>query len=107
VTREIFMRLDGAANPARIVSWNKITSVPRTSTIIVATGTSSARTGDTTVSLSGRSVFMVGHVSASDTREVDACPAACDRESAPRAEMLSRSARIKHAVRVHQGSLIH
>jgi hypothetical protein len=24
VTREIFMRLDGAASPSRIVSWNKI-----------------------------------------------------------------------------------
>jgi hypothetical protein len=107
VTREIFVRLDGTASPAGIVSWNKIAPVPRTSTIIVATSASSARTGATTGSLSGLSVFLVGHVSASDTREVDACPAACDREGATRAETLPRSARIKHAVRVHQGSLIH
>jgi hypothetical protein len=107
VTREIFVPLDGAASPAGIVSWNKIAAVPGMSTIIIATNAGSARTGATTGSLSGRSVFLVGHVSVSDTREVDACSAACDRESAPRAETMSRSARIKHAVRVHQGSLIH
>jgi hypothetical protein len=108
VTREIFMRLDGAASPARIVSWNKIASVPRTSTIVIATSASSARTGATTGSLISRSVFLVGHVSASDTREVDACPTACDRESAATwiAFAVTRSAQIKNAVRVHQGSLI-
>ncbi len=72
---------------------------------------SSARTGATTGSLSGRSVFnffLVGHVSVSDTREVDACPTACDRESAATwiAFAVTRSAEIKNAVRVHQGSLI-
>ena len=35
VTREIFVPLDNAASPARIVSWNKIASVPRTSAIVV------------------------------------------------------------------------
>jgi hypothetical protein len=82
VTREIFVPLDNAASPARIVSWNKIASVPRTAAIVIATRASSARTGVTTGRLSGRSVFLVRHVSASDTREVDAGPAACDRESA-------------------------
>jgi hypothetical protein len=74
VTREIFVLLDSAASPSRVISWNKISSVPRTAAIIVATRASSARTGATTGRLSGRSVFLVGHVSASDTREVDAVP---------------------------------
>jgi hypothetical protein len=93
VTREIFVLLDSAASPARIVSWNKIASVPRTSAIVIAASASSARIGATTGCWSGRSVFLVRHVSASDTREVDAGPAACDRESAPRAVSLARSAR--------------
>jgi hypothetical protein len=80
VTREIFVLLDSAASPARIVSWNKIASVPRTSAIIVAASASSARTGATTGRFWG--VFLVGHVLTSNTREVDASPAACDRESA-------------------------
>jgi hypothetical protein len=82
VTREIFVLLDNAASPARAIGWNKIASVPRTSAIIFATRASSARTGATTGRLSGRSVFLVGHVSASDTREIDAGAAACDRENA-------------------------
>jgi hypothetical protein len=93
VTREIFVLLDHAASPARIVSWNKIASVPRTAAIVLATRANSARTGATTGRWSGRSVFLVGHVSASDTREVDAGPAACDREGVPRAGALARSAR--------------
>jgi hypothetical protein len=80
VTREIFGLLDSAASPARIVSWNKIASVPRTSAIVVATSARSARTGATTGRFWG--VFLVGHVVASNTREVDASPFACDRESA-------------------------
>jgi hypothetical protein len=86
VTREIFVPLDSAASPARVFRWNKIASVPSTAafTVIVATRASSARTGATTGRLSGRGVFLVGlwHVSASDTREVDAGPAACGRECA-------------------------
>jgi hypothetical protein len=82
VTREIFVLLDSAASPARVVSWNKIASVPRTAAIIFSARASSARIGATTGRWIGRSVFLVGHVSGSDTREVDACPAACDRESA-------------------------
>ena len=84
VTREIFVPLDSAASPARVFCWNKIASVPSTAafTVIVATRASSARTGATTGRLSGRSVFLVGHVSASDTREIDAGAAACDRENA-------------------------
>ena len=100
VTREIFVPLDSAASPARVFCWNKIASVPSTAafTVIVATRASSARTGATTGRLSGRSVFLVGHVSASDTREVDAGPAACDREcaacvSCKRAGPASRSAK--------------
>jgi hypothetical protein len=103
VTRKIFVRLDGAASPAGIVSLNKIAPVPRTSAIIVATSASSARAGASTGRLIGLSVFLVGHVSASDTREVDTCPAACDLEGATRAETLPRSAQIKHAVRVIRG----
>ncbi len=34
VTREIVMRLDGAASPARIVRWNKIAAIPGTSTLL-------------------------------------------------------------------------
>jgi len=93
VTREIFVLLDSAASPSRVISWNKIASVPRTAAIIVATR-ASARTGATTGRWIGRSVFLVGHVSASATREVDAGPAACDRENAAtRARALARSAR--------------
>jgi len=80
VTREIFVLLDSAASPSRVVSWNKIASVPRTAAIVIAARASSARIGATTGRWSGRSVFLVGHVSASDTREVDAGPAACNRE---------------------------
>jgi len=80
VTREIFVLLDSAASPARIVSWNKIASVPRTAAIVIAARASSARIGATTGRFCG--VFLVGHVLASNTREVDASPAACDRESA-------------------------
>ena len=36
VTREIFVLLDSAAIPARVVSWNQIASVPRTAAIIVS-----------------------------------------------------------------------
>jgi hypothetical protein len=95
VTREIFVLLDNAASPSRVVSWNKITSVPRTAAIVVAARASSARTGATTGRWSGRSVFLVRHVLAPNTREVDAIPAACDRESAARvlARSLARSAR--------------
>jgi hypothetical protein len=93
VTREIFVLLDSAASPARIVTWNKIASVPRTSAIVITANASSARIGATTGCCSSRSFFRVGHVVASDTREVDAGPAACDRESAPRAVALARSAR--------------
>ena len=82
MTREIFVLLDSAASPSRVVSWNKMASVPRTAAIVIATRASSARTGATTGRLSGRSVFLVRHVSASDTREVDAGPTVCDRESA-------------------------
>jgi hypothetical protein len=93
VTREIFVPLDSAASPSRVIGWNKIASVPGTAAIIVATR-ASARTGATTGRWSGRSVFRVGHVSASDTREVDAGPAACDRENAATwAVALARSAR--------------
>ena len=93
VTREIFVLLDSAASPSRVISWNKISSVPRTATIIVATR-ASARPGATTGRWSGRSVFLVGHVSVSDTREVDAGPAAFDRENAATwAVALARSAR--------------
>jgi hypothetical protein len=81
VTREIFVLLDSAVSPSRVISWNKIASVPRTAAIIVSARASSARIGATTGRWSRRSVVLVGHVSASDTREVDACPAACDRES--------------------------
>jgi len=80
VTREIFVLLNHAASPARIVSWNKIASVPRTAAIVIAARASSARIGATTGRFCG--VFLVGHVLASNTREVDASPAACDRESA-------------------------
>ena len=56
---------------------------------------SSARIGATTGRWSGRSVVLVGHVSASNTREVDASPAACDRESPATLPVraLARSAR--------------
>jgi len=90
VTREIFVPLDSAASPARIVRWNKIAAIPRTSTVVIATR-ATVRAGATTGCWSGRSVFLVGHVSASDTREVDAGPAACDRERAPM-RSLARSA---------------
>jgi hypothetical protein len=93
VTREIFVLLDSAASSSRVVSWNKIASIPRTAAIIVSARARSARSGATTGRWSGRSVVLVGHVSASDTREVDAGPAACHRESAPRAGALARSAR--------------
>ena len=80
VTREIFVLLDSAASPARIVTWNKIASVPRTSAIVITANASSARIGATTGRFCG--VFLVGHVLASNTREVDTSPSACDRESA-------------------------
>jgi hypothetical protein len=91
VTREIFVLLDSTASPARIVRWNKIAAIPRTSAIVIATS-APARTGATTGCWSGRSVFRVGHVLESDTREVDAGPAVCDRESVPM-RSLARSAR--------------
>jgi hypothetical protein len=96
VTREIFVPLDSAASPARVLCWNKIASVPSTAafTVVVATyRASSARTGATTGRLSGRSVFLVSHVSASDTRDVDAGAAAGDRENAPMVGALAGSAR--------------
>jgi hypothetical protein len=97
VTREIFVLLDNAASPSRVVNWNKIASVPRTASIVVAASASSARTGATTGRWSGQSVFLVRHVLAPNTREVDASPAACDRESAATsvtvARALARSAR--------------
>jgi hypothetical protein len=79
VKREIFVLLDSAASPSRVVSWNKIASVPRTAAIVVSARASSARIGATTGHCCG--VFLVGHVLAPNTREVDASPAACDRES--------------------------
>jgi hypothetical protein len=90
VTREIFVLLDSASSPARIVRWNNITAIPRTSAIVIATS-APARAGDTTGCWSSRRVFRVGHVLSSDTREVDAGPAACDRESVPM-RSLARSA---------------
>ncbi len=114
MTRKILVQLDGAASPGGIVGRNKITSVPRAkSVIVVAKCANSARTGATTGSLSGRSIFLVGHVCTVtfETREVDASPVACDQEGAAALITLevtcpARSAQIKHAVRVHQGSLI-
>jgi hypothetical protein len=89
VTRKVFVRLDCAASPSGIVGLNKIASVPRASTIVVvAKSETVARTGATTGSLSGRSIFLVRHVcaAASETREIDVSPAVCDRKRAPRAE---------------------
>jgi hypothetical protein len=42
MTREIFVLLDSAASPSRVVSWNKIASIPRTAAIIVSARGSSA-----------------------------------------------------------------
>ena len=47
VTREIFVLLDSAASPSRVVSWNKMASVPRTTAIVVSARASSARIGAT------------------------------------------------------------
>jgi hypothetical protein len=82
VTRKVFVRLDCAANPSGIVGRNKIASVPRASAIVVAKSATAARIGADTGSLSGLSIFRVGHVCAAapETREVDARPAACDRK---------------------------
>ena len=91
VTREIFVLLDNAASPSRVVNWNKIASVPRTAAIVVSARTSSARIGVTTGRWSGRSVFLVRHVLTPNTREVDASPAACDRESAATSVTLARA----------------
>jgi hypothetical protein len=93
VAREIFVLLDSAASPSRVLRWNKIAPVPGAAAIIFAPRASCARSGAATGRLSGRRAFVVGHVSASDTREVDACSAAGDRENAPRAGAVARSAR--------------
>jgi len=61
VTREIFVPLDSAASPARIVRWNKIAAIPRTSTVVIATR-APARAGATTGCWSGRSVFRAVRV---------------------------------------------
>jgi len=52
------VRLDGAASPSGIVDQNKIALVPRASAIVVAESATDTRTGTTTVSLSGRSIFL-------------------------------------------------
>jgi hypothetical protein len=52
------VRLDGAASPSGIVDQNKIALVPRASAIVVAESATATRTGTTTVSLSGRSIFL-------------------------------------------------
>ena len=134
---KVFVRLDCAASPSGIVGRNKIASVPRASSIVVAKSATAARTGTTTGSLSDRSIFLVGHVceavsidrpfivltetkpskrhipvwarySPLEAREVDASPAACDRKGAAAWITLALTSLlwIKHAVRVHQGSLI-
>jgi len=76
VTRKVFVRLGCVASPSGIVCLNKIASVPRASAIVVTKSATAARAGATTGSLSGRSIFLVGHVcaAASETREVDAAP---------------------------------
>jgi hypothetical protein len=78
---------DGDTTRAINLHFSSITELHHTlsfigdlSMVVIATR-ASARAGATTSCLSGRRVFLVGHVSASDTREVDAGPAACDRES--------------------------
>ena len=113
VTRRVFVRLDGAARPSGIVGRNKIASVPRVSAIVVVKSATAVRIGAVTDSLSGLSIFRVGHLCAAapETREVDDSPAACDRKGEAALITLAltrmpRSAKIKHAVRVHQGSLI-
>ena len=70
-------------------------------TVVIAVGSAARATAESTTS-SLIVILVVRHVSAvmSRARKVNAGPASCDRKWAVRA------AQIKHAVSVHQGSLI-
>ena len=101
------MRLDCASRPARIVGRNKITSAPRASVIVLACkSVTTVRSGTSTGSLSGLSIFLVGHVSAaaSKTRKVDASDTTSESEGTVREA--SGSAQIKKEVSVRQQSRI-
>jgi hypothetical protein len=112
VTRKVFVRLDRAACPCGVISRRKFGSATLTfaAIVVVYMNTVRARSEATASIASGRiTIFLVRlrHVAAaSKARKVDA-PAACDRKSVPRVLTRQlRSAQIRHAVSVPQGSLI-
>ena len=103
------MRLDTAAFKCGIVRW-KVGFAPGAMTVVIAVGSAARATAESTTS--SRSVILVvRHVAAGVSKpgKVDAGPAACDSKCSPGTYAVTsplRSAQIKHAVSVHQGSLI-
>jgi hypothetical protein len=110
---KVFMRLDTAAFKCGIVRW-KVGFAPGAMTVVIAVGSAARATAESTTS--SRSVILaVRHVAAaaSKTRKVDTGTTAGEGKSAPVAVITrwaspsGRSAQIRGAVSVHQGSLIH
>jgi hypothetical protein len=104
----VFIRLDTAAFKCGIVRWK--VGFASGARVVIAVGRAARATAESTTS--SRSVIVaVRHVAAgvSKAGKVDAGPAACDSKCSPGTYAVTsplRSAQIKHAVSVHQGSLI-
>ena len=112
VAGKVFMRLDLAGCKCGLVR-RELGSAPRTfSAFVVAVGSvARARSRSTTSITRSPSIFLVRHVTAvaSKTRKVDASATASDGKRASGTLSVTsplRSAKIRHAVSVHQGSLI-
>jgi hypothetical protein len=102
-------RLDTATFKCSIIR-RKIGFSPGAMTVVIAVSSAARATAESTTS--SRSVILVvRHVAAAVSKagKVNAGPAACDSKCSPGTEAVTSpqmAAQIKHAVSVHQGSLI-
>lgn len=105
VARNVFMYLD-AATFKRVLEWEVTLAPAGTVTVVIAVNVATRTAAKTTTG--GRSI-LVRHVAGGlfKTEEVDSGRAVSEGASAAITPAVTRSAQIKHAVSVHQGSLIH
>ncbi len=99
------MHLD-TATWKRIFRWEVTLAPARTVTVVIAVNVATLTAAKTTT---GSRSILVRHVAGGllKTGEVDTGRAVSEGASASITPAVTRSAQIKHAVSVHQGSLIH
>ena len=105
VARNVFMYLD-AATFKRVLEWEVTLAPAGTVTVVIAVNVATRTAAKTTTG--GRSI-LVRYVAGGlfKTGEVDRGRTVSEGASAAITPAVTRTAQIKHAVSVHQGSLIH